>query len=208
MTKYISVVPVTMSRLHDVKLMLLCTACLMAVAHGGVVVDECTSFQEKPPPLCCRYGDGNNDNDKEEEMERNMKLCLNEYMGDLSRTSRGEERISLMECVGECVFNYSKLLTPDLKLNKDVIMDMDDIVDEDPKWKAIDEAAINTCFDKIDAEISDSAKCKSGSYQLVRCMVRERFFNCPNDAWTESDECREYKMVVQRCTGLIPELYE
>ncbi|CAH1389913.1 unnamed protein product [Nezara viridula] len=198
-----------MNRLLGVKpLLLLCTACLVITSYGGVIVDECTSVQEKPPPLCCRYGDENNDTDKEEEMERNMKLCLTEYMGDLSRTPIGEDRISLLECVGECVFNYSRLLTPDLKLNKEHIMKMDEMVDEDPKWKAVDETALNTCLGKIEAEISDSAKCKSGSYQLVRCMVRERFFNCPKDAWTDSDECTEYKNVVQRCTGLIPELYE
>nr|BCX55342.1 odorant-binding protein 6 [Plautia stali] len=207
MTRYVSVISVTMDRLMAAKsLSLLCAACLVIVAYGGVIIDECTSVQEKAAPLCCR-GDIKKD-EKEEEMEKNMKLCLTQYMADLSRTPRGEERTLLLECVGECVFKYSKLLTPDLKLKKELIMNMEDMIDEDPKWKEIEKTAVDTCMDRIEGEISESSTCKSGSYQLVRCMARETFLNCPKDSWTESDECTEYKNVVLRCPGLIPYIYE
>nr|AOV87045.1 odorant-binding protein 28 [Halyomorpha halys] len=177
---------------------------IVSVANGAATPDECNDTGGENTGMCCKHKREPESKEKQEEYENNMKNCFSKYFGDIQDPPPEDVKISLMECVGECFFNASGLLTPDLKLSQEKLNAKDDIVDPDPKWKAIDEAAVKSCFDKSVAEGNGSAKCKSGSFQFLRCVLRERFLNCPKDVWTDGDECNNYRKVVEKCPNVIP----
>nr|BCX55345.1 odorant-binding protein 9 [Plautia stali] len=179
---------------------------ILFMAFGAAAPDECKAAGGENPQNCCKHKRELESKEKQEEYENNMKNCFSKYFGDIKEPPADDVKLSLMECVGECFFNASGLLTPDLKLSMEKINSKDDMIDPDPKWKSIDEAAVKTCFDKSVAEGKGSVNCKSGSFQFLRCVLRERFLNCPKEVWTESNECKTYRGVVEKCTYVIPDV--
>ncbi|CAH1389911.1 unnamed protein product [Nezara viridula] len=177
---------------------------ILFVGFVAATPEECNVTGGEGIQMCCKHKRELETKEKQEEYENNMKNCFTKYFGDIEDPPADDVKMSLMECVGECFFNASGLLTPDLKLSMEKINSKDDMIDPDPKWKSIDEAAVKTCFDKSVTEGTGSTKCKSGSFQFLKCVLRERFLNCPKDAWTESNECKTYRGVVEKCPNVIP----
>ncbi|KAG8242057.1 hypothetical protein J6590_073638 [Homalodisca vitripennis] len=103
-------------------------------------------------------------------------------------------------CAAECVFNESKLLTSDKKLDKAAITKLfSSIVTGNKDMDALMTTVLDKCFASYAADVDQSSECKSGAKELEHCVMREGFLGCPKSLWTASSDCEELKTKVTKC---------
>nr|AWW17236.1 odorant-binding protein 2 [Riptortus pedestris] len=122
-----------------------------------------------------------------------------------SEESSEEENINIEdeECIDECFFNKTGLLTLEGKLNEEVVRkDFLEDFNSEP-WKPVAEEAITKCLVKAPSAVKEGAKCRSGSYQILLCVLSEIYKNCPPGVWLDSSACKKDKALTEKCVEYV-----
>nr|AWW17235.1 odorant-binding protein 1 [Riptortus pedestris] len=120
---------------------------------------------------------------------------------------RGPPPIKVIECIQECFFNNSGLMTADMKPNSEAILGLaENFVETDKDWKPISDEAIKKCT-ASPPKVKDDAVCKSGAHQISLCIVREAYLHCPPAHWTESEACKAEKALMEKCEDMPPPFF-
>lgn len=100
-------------------------------------------------------------------------------------------------CIAECIFHEENLLDDVNKIDREAIFKFFNAYDD--ALKPVLHATMEKCFGSYDAELDSSLECKSGAFELTKCLAREGFLNCHKSLWTPSPACEELKANVIKC---------
>nr|AOV87030.1 odorant-binding protein 13 [Halyomorpha halys] len=130
-------------------------------------------------------------------------MCDKTVYGDrLTSPTTEEEQLELYECMDECFYNGTHLLTADMKLNETALIAEYDVSTENfSHWKEPITKAVKSCLEKnVVSEVKPNAKCKSGSYQFSQCFGLKLYLYCPPEDWKVKDEgCNKAREVLMNC---------
>lgn len=177
---------------------------ILAVEEGSF--DKCHELLRKPgsPDIHGAHKHGG---------KKNTKRSSEENQGDSTKDGSGtpppppppgfmQEK---KECMLNCVFNMSGLLTGDGLLNEDKLNQnrLLQMAANNTKWATTIDPVYKKCIAAAKEANSQSQKpCKPGASEYMKCMSRELFFNCPSDQWVNSAECNEFKNKLEKCPNL------
>ncbi|RZF33559.1 hypothetical protein LSTR_LSTR008205 [Laodelphax striatellus] len=109
-------------------------------------------------------------------------------------------------CVAECLFNRTGLLESG-KINKEALKKvLDEYLKTDEAWRNVATSSLEICYDvqtKGDFK-PDHEKFTSGSSEFLRCFSRNLFMDCIPEKWTDSEECKNLKMKIEKCPKMVP----
>ncbi|XP_072153624.1 general odorant-binding protein 67 [Bemisia tabaci] len=105
------------------------------------------------------------------------------------------------QCMVECVYNETGLLTPDMKLQEAKISQKLTDKLKDTKFASMAPSVISKCFESA-KNAKDPKECKSGAGEFSKCVNRELFMNCPTESWTNSEECQKMKEKLTKCPNM------
>ncbi|XP_066909735.1 uncharacterized protein [Halyomorpha halys] len=149
---------------------------------------------------CCNIP---NDKELSDEEKAVGLMCHKTVFGDrTANLTTYEEKLEMFECMQECYYNSTHLLTADMKLNETaLIAEYDASSGNFPHWKESIAQAIKSCFKKnVFSEVKPEAKCKSGSYQFSECLGVNLYLHCPQENWkSEDEECNKTREILMKC---------
>ncbi|CAH1390935.1 unnamed protein product [Nezara viridula] len=128
-------------------------------------------------------------------------MCDQTVFGNRTAPLTDEERLELYECMDECFYKATQLLTADMKLNETaLIAEYDTPLENYPQWKEPMAKAVKTCIEKnVVLDVKPEAKCKSGAYQFSNCFGVNLYLNCPPENRKMDDECTKARERLEKC---------
>ncbi|KDR17658.1 uncharacterized protein LOC110831545 [Zootermopsis nevadensis] len=117
--------------------------------------------------------------------------------GGLHKAHRGN-----IACAMECAFEKENLIKDGAIDQQAFAAYIDKYIQENnaTMWKDAIDTALQNCSVSVPTAINQGQNCKSGSMEMMKCMDRQLFVNCPESNWKGKDErCNACRTSPENC---------
>ncbi|PNF18562.1 hypothetical protein B7P43_G08485 [Cryptotermes secundus] len=109
---------------------------------------------------------------------------------------------NIMACATQCAFEKESLIQDGTVDQEAFAAYVDKYVEEKNAftWKDALDAALQNCSASVPASVNQQQNCTSGAMEMLHCMDRQIFVNCPESNWKSNDEkCEACRAAQENC---------
>lgn len=109
---------------------------------------------------------------------------------------------NIMACAMQCAFEKESLIQDGVVDQQALAAYVDKYVQEKNAsvWKDAIDAALQNCSASVSASVNQQQNCTSGAMEMLHCMDRQIFVNCPESNWKNNDEkCDACRAAPENC---------